>query len=114
MPLPRNKQLRAREANYGDRDRQAAGKAEEHDGGAVAQHAPPDAGGLRAQREAKPELTGLTVHDISPYSPMPASNKRKRFYFRKRGMKDIPLPGVPGSEEFMQAYAMAFAALPGA
>ena len=29
-------------------------------------------------------------------------------------MKDIPLPGVPGSEEFMQAYAMAFAALPGA
>jgi hypothetical protein len=26
-------------------------------------------------------------------------------------MKDILLPGVPGSEEFMQAYAMAFAAL---
>jgi len=64
----------------------------------------------------------MTVHDIRPYSPTPASNKRKRFYLRKRkrfyfrkpGMKDIPLPGVPGSEEFMQAYAMAFAALSGA
>src|SRR5215210_817462 len=55
----------------------------------------------------------MTVHDISPYSPTPASNKRKRFYFCKSGMKDIPLPGVPGSEEFMQAYAMAFASLPG-
>lgn len=29
---------------------------------------------------------------------------KERFYFRKRGAKAIPLPGAPGSEEFMAAY----------
>jgi hypothetical protein len=31
-------------------------------------------------------------------------DKRKRYYFRRRGMPAIPLPGAPGSEEFMAAY----------
>jgi integrase len=35
---------------------------------------------------------------------------RVRYYFRRRGEKAISLPGVPGSEEFMAAYAMALAA----
>ncbi len=35
-----------------------------------------------------------------------------RHYFRKRGMKAILLPGLPGSEAFMTAYAMALAGLP--
>jgi integrase len=35
-----------------------------------------------------------------------------RFYFRRRGGKAIPLPGLPGSEEFMAVYAAAFAGLP--
>ena len=35
-----------------------------------------------------------------------------RYYFRRRGEKAIPLPGQPGSEEFMAAYAMALAAVP--
>jgi integrase len=39
-------------------------------------------------------------------------NGRMRYYFRRRGEKAIPLPGVPGSEEFMAAYAMALAAIP--
>lgn len=30
-----------------------------------------------------------------------------RFYFRKRGQKKIRLPGVPGSDEFNEAYYMA-------
>jgi integrase len=35
-----------------------------------------------------------------------------RYYFRRRGQKAIPLPGLPGSEEFMAAYAMALDAVP--
>jgi integrase len=34
-------------------------------------------------------------------------SQRTRYYFRKRGGKAIPLPGIPGSEEFMAAYATA-------
>jgi hypothetical protein len=34
-------------------------------------------------------------------------SQRTRYYFPKRGSKTIPLPGIPGSEEFMTAYAMA-------
>jgi hypothetical protein len=30
-----------------------------------------------------------------------------RHYFRKRGCKDVMLPGQPGSAEFMDAYAAA-------
>jgi integrase len=30
-------------------------------------------------------------------------------FFRRRGLKAIPLPGLPGSEEFMNAYQMALA-----
>ena len=39
-------------------------------------------------------------------------DKRVRYYFRRRGTKAIPLPGLPGSEEFMGAYAAALAGLP--
>ena len=37
---------------------------------------------------------------------------RPRYYFRRRGCKAIPLPGLPGSEEFMAAYALALGTLP--
>jgi integrase len=37
---------------------------------------------------------------------------RVRHYFRRRGEKAITLPGLPGSEEFMAAYAMAIASVP--
>jgi hypothetical protein len=32
-----------------------------------------------------------------------------RHYLRRRGFKQIPLPGLPGSEEFMPAYQAALA-----
>jgi hypothetical protein len=32
---------------------------------------------------------------------------RVRHYFRRRGFKTVSLPGLPGSEEFMEAYAAA-------
>jgi hypothetical protein len=37
---------------------------------------------------------------------------RARHYFRRRGRKQIPLPGLPGSDEFMAAYQAAVAAMP--
>jgi site-specific recombinase XerD len=39
-------------------------------------------------------------------------NNQPRHYFRRRGCKAIPLPGLPGSEEFMAAYAAALAGIP--
>jgi site-specific recombinase XerC len=35
-----------------------------------------------------------------------------RHYFRRGGDKRVPLPGLPGSEEFMAAYAAALASVP--
>jgi hypothetical protein len=34
---------------------------------------------------------------------------RPRYYFRRRGYKRIPLPGLPGSADFMAAYQAALA-----
>src|SRR5262249_34544921 len=39
-------------------------------------------------------------------------NTRVRYFFRRRGSRAIPLPGLPGSEEFMTAYATALASVP--
>ena len=32
---------------------------------------------------------------------------KRRFYFRRPGLKNVPLPGLPGSAEFMDAYQAA-------
>jgi hypothetical protein len=34
---------------------------------------------------------------------------RPRFYFRRAGFKKVPLPGLPWSREFMEAYEDALA-----
>jgi integrase len=39
-------------------------------------------------------------------------DQRARYYFRRRGQPAIPLPGLPGSEEFMAAYAAALDSMP--
>ena len=39
-------------------------------------------------------------------------NGELRYYFRRRGFKAVPLPGLPGSEEFMAAYQTALSGLP--
>src|SRR6516165_3948312 len=36
-------------------------------------------------------------------------NGRRYFYFRRKGSKRTPLPGLPGSAEFMEAYQAALA-----
>jgi integrase len=37
---------------------------------------------------------------------------KSRHYFRKRGMKTVPLPGLIGSSEFMAVYSAALAGVP--
>jgi integrase len=37
---------------------------------------------------------------------------RPRYYFRRLGCKSVPLPGLPGSTEFMEAYQAALANAP--
>jgi hypothetical protein len=49
---------------------------------------------------------------VNSFANRDRKDGRLRYYFRRRGEKAIPLPGVPGSEEFMAAYAMALAAIP--
>jgi integrase len=38
---------------------------------------------------------------------------KPRWYYRRPGCKRVPLPGLPGSAEFMQAYEAALAGAPG-
>jgi integrase len=49
---------------------------------------------------------------VNSFANRDRKDGRVRYYFRRRGEKAIPLPGMPGSEEFMAAYAMALAAIP--
>jgi hypothetical protein len=59
-------------------------------------------------------LARIRLKYVNSFANPDRKNGAVRHYFRKRGMKDIPLPGVPGSEEFMAAYQMALAGMPGA
>jgi integrase len=49
---------------------------------------------------------------VNGFSNRARKSQRVRYYFRRRGTKAIPLPGLPGSEEFMAAYAAALASIP--
>jgi integrase len=57
-------------------------------------------------------MAKIRLKYINGFSNRDRKSHRMRYYFRRRGMKAIPLPGVPGSEEFMAAYAAALAGLP--
>ena len=57
-------------------------------------------------------MARIRLRHVNSFANPDRKNATVRHYFRKRGMKDIPLPGLPGSEEFMAAYAMALAGLP--
>lgn len=59
-------------------------------------------------------MARIRLKYVNQFANNDRADKRKRYYFRERGHKAIPLPGLPGSEEFMAAYAMALAALPDA
>src|SRR4051812_26443687 len=39
-------------------------------------------------------------------------NRQPRFYFRRAGFKSVPLPGLPWSPKFMEAYEAALSGQP--
>jgi integrase len=49
-------------------------------------------------------MATLRLKHVNAFANRKRTNGRVRYYFRRRGQKAIPLPGLPGSEEFMAAY----------
>jgi hypothetical protein len=49
----------------------------------------------------EPEMAVIRIPYVNTYADR---HGRVRHYFRKRGHKPVPLPGIPGSAEFMSAY----------
>src|SRR3954468_4716054 len=57
-------------------------------------------------------MAKIKLKYLNGFSNRDRKSQRVRYYFRRRGMESIPLPGIPGSEEFMAAYSMALAMIP--
>jgi hypothetical protein len=57
-------------------------------------------------------MARIKLKYVNAFANHRRKNERVRYYFRRRGFKAIPLPGLPGSEVFMEAYQMALAAIP--
>jgi hypothetical protein len=57
-------------------------------------------------------MAHIKLKYVNGYANRHRENGRVRYYFRRRGSKAMPLPGLPGSEEFMAAYSAALAGLP--
>ena len=56
-------------------------------------------------------MARIKLKYVNGFSNRDRKSKRVRYYFRRRGMKAIPLPGVPGSEEFVANYSAALASI---
>lgn len=54
----------------------------------------------------------LRLKYVNAFANHARKDGRVRYYFRKPPAKAIPLPGLPGSDEFMSAYALALAVQP--
>ena len=57
-------------------------------------------------------MARIRLKYVNAFANRGRKNGRLRYYFRRRGSKTVPLPGEPGSEVFMAAYAAALAGLP--
>ena len=55
-------------------------------------------------------MTKIRLHFVQGF--VDRKTGRAFYYFRRRGQPRIPLPGIPGSAEFMAAYQQALAAAP--
>jgi hypothetical protein len=53
----------------------------------------------------------IRLRYVNAFGNAHRKDRRVRYYFRRRGAKAIPLPGLPGSEEFMAAYQVALAGI---
>jgi integrase len=56
-------------------------------------------------------LARFRLKYVNSFANPDRHNATVRHYFRRPGMKAVPLPGLPGSEEFMAAYQMALAGM---
>src|SRR5262245_54749065 len=56
--------------------------------------------------------TGIRLKYVHQWVDTRNGGARARYYFRRPGFKRIPLPGLPGSQEFMDAYQTALAGQP--
>ena len=50
-------------------------------------------------------MTGIRLKYVHSWVDKRDGGAKPRFYFRRAGVKRTPLPGLPGSPEFMAAYA---------
>ena len=57
-------------------------------------------------------MARIKLKYVNGYANRDRKSRRVRYYFRRRGIKAIPLPGIPGSQEFMAAYSAALASVP--
>src|SRR5262245_38346678 len=57
-------------------------------------------------------MVRIKLKYVNGFANRDRKSQRVRYYFRRRGTKAIPLPGLPGSDEFMAAYHAALAAMP--
>jgi len=53
--------------------------------------------------------TGIRLKFVQCWVDKRNGGAKARYYFRRPGFKQIPLPGLPGSVEFMEAYQAALA-----
>ena len=53
--------------------------------------------------------TGVRLKYVNCWVDRRNGGARARYYFRRPGFKVVPLPGLPGSPEFMDAYQTALA-----
>src|SRR5262245_10393142 len=53
--------------------------------------------------------TGIRLKFVQCWVDKRNSGAVPRYYFRRPGFKRVPLPGLPGSFEFMDAYQAALA-----
>ena len=58
-------------------------------------------------------MARIKLKYVNGFTNRHRKNQRVRYYFRRRAAEAIPLPGLPGSEEFMAAYAAALANIHG-
>jgi hypothetical protein len=54
-------------------------------------------------------MVRIRLQFVNSFRNKSRKNGRVRHYFRRPGMKAVPLPGLPGDEQFMTAYHAALA-----
>src|SRR6188472_2440355 len=58
------------------------------------------------------QMARIKLKYVNGFANRARKSTRTRYYFRRHGCKAIPLPGLPGSEDFMAAYAAALSTIP--